>query len=210
VSSLAAALITALGLSLLAGTSTALPSSTSLSTNTSPSSSTSPSSTLPSGASPPPAGAAPHGFKLPNNVLQVEWDELLPPGTADHADTSPPPPQHNYLGESAPAAKQSGSFAVNPDLHGLMLRIPGFIVPLDLDSAGRVVEFFLVPYYGACIHVPPPPPNQIVYVHASKPFLVKDGTNAFWVTGQMRVERKRTEMASASYSMAASKIEVYP
>jgi hypothetical protein len=191
-------LITALALSLLAGTSTALPSSTS------------PSSTLPSGASPPPAGAAPHGFKLPNNVLQVDWDELLPPGTADHADTSPPPPQHNYLGESAPAAKQSGSFAVNPDLHGLTLRIPGFIVPLDLDSAGRVVEFFLVPYYGACIHVPPPPPNQIVYVHASKPFLVKDGTNAFWVTGQMRVERKRTEMASASYSMAASKIEVYP
>ena len=164
------------------------------------------------GASPPRAGApAPKGLVLPNNVLQVDWDELLPPGTADHPDTSsPPPPQHNYLGESAPAAKQTGSFAVNPDLHGLTLRIPGFIVPLDLDSAGRVVEFFLVPYYGACIHVPPPPPNQIVYVHASKPFLVKDGTNAYWITGEMRIERKRTEIASASYSMAASKVEQYP
>ena len=164
------------------------------------------------GASPSRAGApAPKGLVLPNNVLQIDWDELLPPGTADHPDTSsPPPPQHNYLGESAPAAKQTGSFAVNPDLHGLTLRIPGFIVPLDLDSAGRVVEFFLVPYYGACIHVPPPPPNQIVYVHASKPFLVKDGTNAFWITGQMRVERKRTEIASASYSMTANKVEQYP
>jgi len=162
------------------------------------------------GVAAPRAGApVPKGFMLPNNVLQVDWDELLPPGTADHADTSPPP-QHNYLGESAPAAKQTGSSAVNPDLHGLMLRIPGFIVPLDLDTAGRVVEFFLVPYYGACIHVPPPPPNQIVYVRASKPFLVKDGTDAYWITGQMRIERKRTNMASASYSMTASKIEPYP
>jgi uncharacterized protein len=164
-----------------------------------------------SAASPPHAGQpAPKGFQLPNNVLQVDWDELLPPGTADRPDTSPPPPMHNYLGESAPAAKQMGSFAVNPDLHGLTLRIPGFIVPLDLDSAGRVVEFFLVPYYGACIHVPPPPPNQIVYVRANRPFLVKDGTNAYWITGQMRVERKRTEIASASYTMTASKIEQYP
>jgi len=39
---------------------------------------------------------------------------------------------------------------------------------------------------------------------------LKDGTNAYWITGQMRVERKRTEMASASYSMAASKVEQYP
>jgi uncharacterized protein len=182
--SLAIPLVAALGMSLLAGTA---------------------------GASSARAGApALKGFMLPNHVLQVDWDELLPPGTADHADTSPPPPQHNYLGESAPAAKQTGSSAVNPDLHGLMLRIPGFIVPLDLDTAGRVVEFFLVPYYGACIHVPPPPPNQIVYVRASKPFLVKDGTNAYWITGQMRIERKRTDLASASYSMAASKIEAYP
>jgi uncharacterized protein len=163
------------------------------------------------GAAPPRADApALKGFRLPNNVLQVDWDELLPPGAADHADTSPPPPQHNYLGESAPAAKQTGSSAVNPDLHGLMLRIPGFIVPLDLDTAGRVGEFFLVPYYGACIHVPPPPPNQIVYVRASKPFLVKDGTDAYWITGQMRIERKHTDLASASYSLAASKIERYP
>ena len=97
-----------------------------------------------SGASPG-RGGTPKGLVLPNNVLQVDWDELLPPGAADRPDTSSPPP-----------------------------------------------------------------PNQIVFVHASKPFLVKDGTNAYWITGQMRVERKRTDMASASYSMAASKVEGYP
>jgi hypothetical protein len=162
-------------------------------------------------AAPPPNSKTAHkGVVLPNNVLQVDWDELLPPGAPEQADSWPPAPQHNYLGESAPAAKQTGSSAVNPDLHGLTLRIPGFIVPLDFDSAGRVVQFFLVPYYGACIHVPPPPPNQIVYVTAAKPFQVKDGTDAYWITGQMRVERKRTAMASASYSMTATKVEVYP
>jgi uncharacterized protein len=169
---------------------------------------------LPAGAlnaTPAPDGKPAHkGVLLPNNVLQVDWDDLLPPGTTDHAETIPPPAQHNYLGESAPAAKQTGSFGVNPDLHGLTLRVPGFIVPLEFDSAGRVMQFFLVPYYGACIHVPPPPPNQIVYVTAAKPFLVKDGTDAYWITGQMRVERKRTAIASASYAMTATKIEMYP
>jgi len=164
----------------------------------------------PSASSPPNSKTVHKGVVLPNNVLQVDWDELLPPGAAEQADSSPPPPQHNYLGESAPAAKQTGSSAVNPDLHGLTLRIPGFIVPLDFDSTGKVVRFFLVPYYGACIHVPPPPPNQIVYVTAAKPFEVKDGTDAFWITGQMRIERKRTAMASASYAMTATKVEVYP
>ena len=162
-------------------------------------------------ASPPPDSKPAHkGLLLPNNVLQVDWDDLLPPGAAEQAETLPPPAQHNYLGESAPAAKQTGSSAVNPDLHGLTLRIPGFIVPLDFDSAGRVVQFFLVPYYGACIHVPPPAPNQIVYVTAAKPFQIKDGTDAFWITGQMRIERKRTAMASASYTMIATKVEAYP
>jgi uncharacterized protein len=155
-----------------------------------------------------PAAKAHRGFQLPNNVLQVDWDELLPPDTPANPRDAPAP-IHNYLGESAPAAKQSGSAAVNGDLDGLTLRIPGFIVPLDEDSAGLVTEFFLVPYFGACIHVPPPPPNQIVYVKPLKPVLVKDTFNAYWITGRMHVQVRNTPMASASYSMNASKIELY-
>jgi uncharacterized protein len=89
------------------------------------------------------------------------------------------------------------------------LRIPGFIVPLDLDSAGRVVEFFLVPYYGACIHVPPPPPNQIVYVKPAKPVEVKDTFEAYWITGRMHVDVRHNQLAASSYSMNANKIELY-
>jgi hypothetical protein len=46
---------------------------------------------------------------------------------------------------------------------GKTVRIPGFMVPFE-DGMSGVDEFLLVPYFGACIHTPPPPPNQIVYV----------------------------------------------
>jgi uncharacterized protein len=155
-----------------------------------------------------PQGDKPQESSKPPNVLQVDWDKLLPPHAAKPIN-EPPAPVHGYLGESGPAAKQSGSSAVNADLEGLTLRIPGFIVPLDVDATGQVVEFLLVPYYGACIHVPPPPPNQIIYVKPAKPILVKDMFNAYWVTGRMHVEIRNTQMASASYTMNASKVEDY-
>jgi len=159
----------------------------------------------------PPTSAPPKhikGFELPNHVLQVDWDELLPP-SAESTTTQAPPPVHTYLGEAGPAAMQTGSAAVNPDLEGLTLRIPGFIVPLDANAEGLVTEFFLVPYYGACIHVPPPPPNQMVYVKPTKPILVKDTFNAYWITGVMHVQVRSTHMASSSYSMKVEKVEVY-
>jgi hypothetical protein len=159
------------------------------------------------GATPP--GQKIKGVTLPNNVLQVDWDELLPPNSAQHEAEVAPPPVHNYLGESAPAAKQTGSAAVNPDLEGLTLRIPGFIVPLEENSEGLVTEFLLVSYFGACIHVPPPPPNQIVYVKPARPVEVKDTFEAYWITGRMHVELRRDQIASSSYSMNASKIELY-
>jgi uncharacterized protein len=155
-----------------------------------------------------PPGDKPHESVNPPNVLQVDWEKLLPPNAAKPFN-EPPAPVHGYLGESGPAARQSGSSAVNADLEGLTLRIPGFIVPLDVDAAGQVVEFLLVPYYGACIHVPPPPPNQIIYVKPAKPILVKDMFNAYWITGRMHVEIRNTQMASASYTMNASKVEAY-
>jgi hypothetical protein len=143
-------------------------------------------------------------------MLQVDpdWDLLLPP---NHGAQRPelPAPIHNYLGEGAPAATQRGSAAVNLNLDGRMVRIPGFIVPLDEDSEGRVTDFFLVPYVGACIHVPPPPPNQIVYVKPKTPFFVHGLGDAYWITGRMHVEVRNTAMATASYSIVADTVDPY-
>jgi uncharacterized protein len=145
-----------------------------------------------------------------SKIIQVDsdWELLLPPNRRS-LPQPPPTPIHGYLGESAPAAKQTGSTAVNAKLDGQMLRIPGFIVPLEEDSEGRVTEFFLVPYVGACIHVPPPPPNQIVYIKAGEPFFVHGLGDAYWIVGRMHAQVRDTPMASSSYSMTADTIEPY-
>jgi hypothetical protein len=51
----------------------------------------------------------------------------------------------------------------NNELDGVAIRLPGYLVPLD-ESGNGIKEFLLVPYFGACIHTPPPPANQIVLV----------------------------------------------
>ena len=87
----------------------------------------------------------------PAQVRQLEWETLLPANERGQA-AAPPPPTHDYLGEnSSIAAMQSGSFEVNPELNGVLVKVPGFVVPLQSNAAGEVNEFFLVPYFGACI-----------------------------------------------------------
>lgn len=73
-------------------------------------------------------------------------------------------------------------------LDGTVVKVPGFIVPLE-DWASSVTEFLLVPYVGACIHTPPPPPNQMVYVQMVDDRRVTyDGWNPIWIEGTLRIE----------------------
>ena len=113
------------------------------------------------------------------------------------------------LGEGGMAAQQVMDFSVNQALDGSNLKIPGFIVPLDVGKDGLVTEFFLVPYFGACIHVPPPPPNQIVYVRMNKGIALDSIYEAYWITGRMKVSRKATRLGASAYQLDASKVEIY-
>ena len=79
--------------------------------------------------------------------------------------------------------KRRGSVLVDT-LDGKPIRMLGYLLPLDFSPDGQN-EFLLVPYMGACIHVPPPPPNQIVFVKTAKPFVVRDLYTPVWVTGRM-------------------------
>jgi len=75
--------------------------------------------------------------------------------------------------------------AVMPLLNGLTVRIPGYLLPLEFS--GRLVsEFLLVPWVGACIHTPPPPPNQIVHVIPEKPVEMAGMFAPVWVTGELK------------------------
>jgi uncharacterized protein len=153
------------------------------------------------------AAAAPHKKE---GARMIDWDALLPENERANYNSAPPAPIHDYLGEGGRAARQTGSIAVNRKLGEAQVKIPGFIVPLVIDASGLVSEFFLVPYFGACIHVPPPPPNQIVYVKLSKGG-VRLGSleDAYWITGTLHTQIGGTSVAKAAYTLDASRMEMY-
>jgi hypothetical protein len=145
----------------------------------------------------------------PGGVREIEWELLLPEAERANFSMTPPPPVHDYLGEGGMAAAQSGSFDVNKQLDEMTVKLPGFVVPLDTAKDGLVSEFFLVPYFGACIHVPPPPPNQIVYVRMKEGVRLESMYDAFWVTGKMHTKSKGSRFGMAAYSMDAQSAEPY-
>lgn len=91
-------------------------------------------------------------------------------------------------------------------LNGKSVKIPGFMVPLE-DDQRSVKEFLLVPSPQACIHVPPPPPNQMVYVR------MKRGTEAamgpIWVYGTLNLVTKKSMYGDASFELVGEGIEPY-
>ena len=86
--------------------------------------------------------------------------------------------------------------------------MPGFIVPIDYEGTG-VTAFILVPYAGACIHVPPPPANQLVFVTTDAPYLSKGLFEAVNVIGRFDVALTSTELAEVGYALKADSIEPY-
>ena len=93
-------------------------------------------------------------------------------------------------------------------LNGSRIRIPGFIVPLE-NQRGQITEFLLVPYFGACIHTPPPPSNQIIHVLPVKPLQNEQTMDAVWVSGILETIRSDTGMGMAGYRMKAEAVVPY-
>jgi len=95
------------------------------------------------------------------------------------------------------------------DLNELPMQLPGFIVPLEYNDEQEVTEFFLVPYFGACIHTPPPPPNQIAYVSYPEGFELESLYDPFVIEGTLFTRIKANDMATAAYSITADAILPY-
>jgi hypothetical protein len=93
-------------------------------------------------------------------------------------------------------------------MNGVRIRLAGFMVPLD-GARGVVSEFLLVPYFGACIHTPPPPANQIIHVFPAKPYKTEYGMDAVWVNGVLETTRSDTGLGHAGYRMKAELITPY-
>ena len=112
--------------------------------------------------------------------------------------------------------KRAAASAVNSAIDGKVIRIPGYVLPLEF-SGTKVTEFLLVPWVGACIHTPPPEPNQIVYVKPDKAFEIRRMFDAVWVTGRIAAtgSKRSVEIVDGSadidvgYSLRASLVEPY-
>lgn len=100
-----------------------------------------------------------------DTVTDLSWKDLLPVG-----DPSLPADLQGILphDEAGMAARQPLSSGIRTDWNGQAVRLSGFIVPIDYKGTG-VTAFILVPYVEACVHVPPPPANQLVFVTAENP-----------------------------------------
>ncbi len=134
------------------------------------------------------------------------WEDLIPPGV----------PYSEIIGEGdmdvindtwAPIYDANG-IKLNEELDGAFIKMPGFIIPLEITSEG-VTEFMLVPYIGACIHVPPPPANQLVMVNSKQPWPSDQLWDAVWVIGTMRTQLQSTSLGQTGYSLSAEELEIY-
>ena len=148
-----------------------------------------------------------------NGVRTVDWKDLVPVGFDpdrllrkyydDVATLRDNDPRAARLAETPRNAWENAP--VVTALNNQMVKLSGFLVTLEGDGKS-VSEFLLVPFYGACIHVPPPPSNQIVLVR-TKPFKVKQVFQTVAVTGRLRTESVRNDLASASYVLEAANVE---
>lgn len=149
------------------------------------------------------------------DVRELTWSEMIPADAPPQEMAGQPVHDLSKLAdtlsaEMAPAAvQQSPAAPVVTALAGQNVKLPGYIVPLDVTDEGKVTEFLLVPYFGACIHVPPPPSNQIVLVKYPKGVMMDALYEPFWIQGSLKVESSSSELAEAGYQMSADDVYAY-
>ncbi len=139
-----------------------------------------------------------------DGVRELDWLELMP---AEELEALQNAPVVQHDGNFTPL--QQGSFTTVPEMNGIVGKIPGYIVPVDTDAEGRLTEFFLVPYFGACIHVPPPPPNQIIHGRLSTPIAMTDIYAAYWIEGTLKTEHFENDVAATAYIMNVDKVYLW-
>ncbi len=149
-------------------------------------------------------------------VEELEWDAMIP------EDFHPEKIMEQYgdineLDDNDPRAQKVlkelqaawDAAPVVESLDGKRVRLPGFVVPLEGDGQ-KLSEFLLVPYYGACILVPPPPANQTVYVKVPKgDARIRHAFDTVWVSGTMSAKSFSSDLATAGYQIQADEVTPY-
>ncbi len=136
--------------------------------------------------------------------LTLEWPDLIPEQERDQFNSQGMP----LINHDGGQMMQNLTGGVRQELSGSMVKIPGFVIPLEGDDK-VITEFLLVPYFGACIHVPPPPPNQIVYVKFPDGAPVQMLWDVIYVVGKLTTTTMEHELAQTGYLLEGIAIEDY-
>ena len=152
-------------------------------------------------------------------AAEIGWEDLVPADYEPPADpflTMPTEEMDKLFDGSAESQarlaeldEQMSYAPTVPELDGRRVRIPGFVVPLDFDGQTRMDEFLLVPYYGACIHTPPPPANQVLHATAKRAVTIEDTYSPVWLVGTLSTETVTSELAEAGYRIDVTAVEPY-
>lgn len=147
--------------------------------------------------------------------IELSWDALIPADWRldklleeyDADNLSDDDPRAQELMEKL--KKFWREAPVVHDYDGELVKLPGFVVPIETD-AKTIHEFLLVPYYGACIHTPPPPANQTVYVVTEEGYAYRGQLfDTVWVTGILRVDELSSKLGDAGYRIEARLVELF-
>ena len=145
---------------------------------------------------------------------EIKWDDLVPKDwdpLKQFKDTN-----FSVMNDSDPRATEMlkrmretwDNAPTNNEMDGVAVRIPGYLVPLA-DTKSGMKEFLLVPYFGACIHTPPPPANQIIHVLPQTPPKGFRSMDTVWVSGTLKALRTDSYMGASGYRMDARVVEAY-
>lgn len=158
-----------------------------------------------SGEAPPP------GARVPGPTRTIGWEQLIPAGWDPYKDLKAL--NLDGLKDNDPKAEEAlkkmrkmwDNAPINPLILGQSVRLPGYMVPLE-DLPEGTKEFLLVPYFGACVHSPPPPANQIVHVVLDKPIKRFRLMDTLWVTGPLSATKTDSHMGVSSYRIDAKQV----
>ncbi|QIE46783.1 DUF3299 domain-containing protein [Pseudohalocynthiibacter aestuariivivens] len=145
------------------------------------------------------------GRSVAESVIELAWRDLLPEDDHSLPGNLQGIVRHD---ESSMASRQPMSTGIRTDWNGHIVRLAGFIVPIDHRGTG-VTAFILVPYVGACVHVPPPPSNQLVFVTTEVPYESSGMFEAVAVTGMFGTASTSTQLADIGYALSADEIRSY-
>ncbi len=142
---------------------------------------------------------------LAHDTQSLDWVDLIPVKNRMTQKAAVAPIVDH---DSKQAMTQTLDVELRQDLDGENIEISGFVVPLE-GSENYVTEFLLVPYFGACLHVPPPPQNQIIHVTFEQGISVQKLWDVVTVEGELQTNSIKHELAQVGYQMTGIELEPY-